>query len=218
MASLPLFPLDAVLFPGMQFKLHIFEERYKLMINRCIDADEPFGIVLIKQGREAIGPRAIPCDVGCTAKISDVQRLPIGRMNILVTGHRRFRIRDIDRSEPYLIGEVDYFLPEDDRPDLVRVYSERLRPLLIRYLNILSSSDDKSFDPEQIPHQPRAVTQLASILLQAENPQKQTLLAMDSLSQLASVLVETYLLEVSLLKTRLSPPGSEFNIGPFSSN
>ena len=136
------------------------------------------------------------------AKISDVQRLPLGRLNILVTGHRRFRIRELDRSEPYLIGDVEYFLPEDDQPERVRAYSRQLRPLVIRYLNILSSSDDTSFDPEQIPHQPRAVTQLASILLQSDNSQRQMLLAMDSLSQLASVLVETYLLEVSPLENQ----------------
>ena len=60
MATLPLFPLNTVLFPGMQLKLHIFEERYKLMINSCIESNQPFGVVLIKEGREAFDPIAIP--------------------------------------------------------------------------------------------------------------------------------------------------------------
>lgn len=218
MATLPLFPLNTVLFPGMQIKLHIFEERYKLMINRCIDSDEPFGVVLIKSGREARMPAARPHLVGCTAAISNVQRLPLGRMNITATGQRRFRIRAIDRSKPFLLGDVEFFSPADDQPELIRSYSERLRPLVLRYLQILASPEDARFDPNQIPHRPRAVAQLASILLQAENAQKQELLSMRSLSRLLETLVEIYRLETLLLKVRLAPPNKDFNIGPFSSN
>ena len=202
----------------MQVKLHIFEERYKSMINRCIDAAQPFGVVLIREGDEAGGASAEPYDVGCTADISQVQRLPQGRMNILATGKRRFRIRALDRSQPYLIGEVDYFMPADDKPGLVQAYGKALRPLLLRYVDILTSSADSRFDSSQLPSQPRAVAQIASILLQAENPQKQTLLAMESLSKLLITLVDIYRIETMLLKIRLTPPDDDFNIGFFSSN
>ena len=218
MVTLPLFPLNTVLFPGMQLKLHIFEERYKLMINRCIDANEPFGVVLIKQGREVLGPVASPYAVGCTAAISEVQRLPLGRMNITAVGRRRFRIKGIDRGKPFLLGDVEFFLPSEDQPELVHRYSGFLRPLVVRYLEILSSSEDANFDPEQIPHRPRAVAQIASILLQTDNAQKQELLSMQSLAQLLTTLVKIYRLETLLLSVRLSPPDKDFNIGPFSSN
>ena len=218
MASLPLFPLNTVLFPGMQLKLHIFEERYKLMINNCIEANEPFGVVLIKQGREALGPIATPHAVGCTAAISEVQRLPLGRLNITAVGQRRFRIRSIDRRQPFLLADVEFFLPVEDQPELIHQYSDFLRPLVIRYLQVLSASEDASFDPNQIPHRPRAVAQIASILLQTDNTQKQQLLAMRSLSRLLHTLSEIYRLETLLLRVRLSPPDKEFNIGPFSSN
>lgn len=218
MASLPLFPLNTVLFPGMQLKLHIFEERYKVLINHCIEAEEPFGVVLIRQGREALGPTATPYAVGCTASIGDVQRLPLARMNIVATGRRRFRIKAIDRSKPYLLGEVDFFMPAEDHPEVIRRHSRLLRPLLIRCLEILSSSSDSRFDPAQLPDQPRAVAQIASILLQTDNQQKQELLAMDSLSNLLVTLVEIYQLETMLLAVRLDPPEDEFDIGLFSSN
>ncbi len=218
MASLALFPLNTVLFPGMQIQLHIFEERYKLMINKCIESNAPFGVVLIKQGREALGPAATPYSVGCTAAISEVQRLPLGRMNITAVGQRRFRIKGIDRSQPFLLGDVEFFTPADDQPDLVHRYSRLLRPLVIRYLETLSSSEDANFDQEQIPHGPRSIAQIASILLQADSAQKQQLLAMPSLSRLLRTLVEIYRLETLLLRVRLSPPDKEFNIGPFSSN
>ncbi len=218
MTYLPLFPLNTVLFPGMQLKLHIFEERYKSMINRCIDVKQPFGVVLIRHSSEVLSNGATPYAVGCTAAIGEVQRLPFGRMNIISTGQRRFRINAIDHSNPYLIGEVEYFLPADDRPSVVRVYSKVLRPLLLRYLEILSSASDAHFDPEQLPRQPRAIAQIASIMLQADNTQKQELLAIDSLSNLLITLVDVYRLETMLLKLRLAPPGEDFNIGVFSRN
>lgn len=202
----------------MQLKLHIFEERYKTMINRCIDAEEPFGVVLIRRGPAADGPSATPYEVGCTAHITTVQRLPLGRLNIVTTGKKRFRIRALDKSQPYLIGDVEYFTPADDRPRLVHVYSKVLRPLLLRYVDILAASSDSRFDPSKLPQQPRAIAQIASILLQTDNRQKQELLAMDSLSNLLINLVDIYRLETMLLKIRLSPPGEDFNIGSFSRN
>lgn len=218
MATLPLFPLNTVLFPGMQLKLHIFEERYKLMINRCIESNEPFGVVLIKKGKVAFGPIATPHAVGCAAAINDVQRLPLGRMNITAVGQRRFHIKGIDRSKPYFQGKVEFFVPADDQPDLIKQYCGLLRPLVIRYLEALTSKENASFDLEQIPHRPRSIAQIASILLQTDNAQKQELLAMQSLSRLLLTLVEIYRLETLLLTVRMSPPGQEFNIGPFSSN
>lgn len=218
MAELPLFPLNTVLFPGMQLKLHIFEERYKLMINECIDAKTPFGVALIKSGREALGPMALPHEVGCSARIAEVQRLSFDRLNILASGQRRFRIKSIARTNPYMLGDVQYFSLQEDRPDLIYYYGKRLRPLLIQYLNLLSSAEEIRFDPEQIPHSPKSLAQVAAILLQAENIQKQTLLALGSLSKLLRQLVELYRLETMLLKIRLSPPDDGFDIGPFSSN
>ena len=218
MAELPLFPLNTVLFPGMQLKLHIFEERYKIMINECIEAKKPFGVALIKSGREALGPMAMPHEVGCNARIAEVQRLSFDRLNILASGQRRFRIKSIARTNPYMLGDVQYFSLQEDRPELSYYYGKRLRPLLIQYLNLLSSAEEIRFDPEQIPHSPKSLAQVAAILLQAENIQKQTLLALGSLSKLLRQLVELYRLETMLLKIRLSPPDERLDIGPFSSN
>lgn len=218
MVELPLFPLNTVLFPGMQLKLHIFEERYKVMVNECIEAQKPFGVALIKRGREALGAMAAPHEVGCSARIEEVHRLPFDRLNILANGQRRFRIQAIARSHPYMLGDVRYFSLREDRPDVSAHYGKLLRPLLIQYLQLLSSVEEIRFDPDQIPHSPKSLAQVASILLQAENIQKQTLLSLESLSKLLRQLVERYRLETMLLKIRLSPPDEHFNIGPFSSN
>ncbi len=104
--DLRLFPLNSVLFPGMRMPLHIFEERYKLMIRECIEEDAPFGVLLIREGNEVGGP-AVPHQVGTTARILQVEYLDDGRMNIFTIGQQRFRIVAINTTQPYLRGEVE---------------------------------------------------------------------------------------------------------------
>jgi Lon protease-like protein len=108
---LRLFPLQSVLFPGMRMPLHIFEERYKTMIRECIEEDAPFGVLLIRVGAE-VGGAAVPYGVGTTARISQVEYLDDGRMNIFTMGERRFRIVKLDTSLDYLSGEIEYVEPE----------------------------------------------------------------------------------------------------------
>ena len=103
--ELPLFPLNAVLFPYAQLQLHIFEERYRLMVNRCVELDAPFGIVLIRNGSE-VGDSE-PYMVGTVVRILNVHRYDDGRLDIQVQGERRFRIRQLDETQPYLVGHVE---------------------------------------------------------------------------------------------------------------
>ena len=109
--ELRLFPLNVVLFPGMPLPLRIFEERYKLMIGECIEADAPFGVVLIKEGMEVGGP-AQPHQIGTAARITQVDRQEDGRMNLATSGDKRFTIVETVHELPYLKGKVRY-LPEE---------------------------------------------------------------------------------------------------------
>jgi len=105
--QLPLFPLkNVVLFPGMVLPLHIFELRYREMIGKCIDEKLPFGVVLIRAGEE-VGDAATPCTVGTAARITRVDRLDNGHMNITTVGTKRFRVLELDtRSNSYLSATV----------------------------------------------------------------------------------------------------------------
>ncbi len=94
MHRLPLFPLSTVLFPRMVLPLHIFEERYKTMLRYCDEQDEPFGIVLIREGEE-VGAPAEPYSIGTEAHILRVSDLEDERKLIVVQGRDRFRIREI---------------------------------------------------------------------------------------------------------------------------
>ncbi len=110
--ELALFPLNAVLFPGGVLPIHVFEERYKLMVGRCLEEKLPFGVVLIRSGREVGGP-AEPFPVGTTARIGQVQRLEGGRLNLLALGEQRFRIQDVLQTSPYLVAQVELLQDED---------------------------------------------------------------------------------------------------------
>ena len=111
---LPLFPLNSVLFPDALMPLHIFEQRYRVLVERCLERGEPFGIVLIREGDE-VGTAAVPHKVGTLAEIVAHAPLGDGRSLITVKGGRRFRIEAvIEGKAPYLIGHVEYL---DDNPE-----------------------------------------------------------------------------------------------------
>jgi Lon protease-like protein len=102
----PLFPLGLVMLPTELVPLHIFEERYKLMIGSCIENETEFGIVWLAEG----GLR----EVGCTARVEQVlERMDDGRMNILVRGERPFQLVRRIEDMPYPAGDVE-FLDDDD--------------------------------------------------------------------------------------------------------
>jgi Lon protease-like protein len=107
--ELPIFPLkNVVLFPGMVLPLHIFEMRYREMINRVSTNASPFGVVLIDEGQE-VGASASPHTVGTAARIARVERLDDGRMNITAVGTQRFRILE-DAYHPQLSdGNGEHF-------------------------------------------------------------------------------------------------------------
>lgn len=115
----------------MVLPLHIFEERYKEMISDCIDRKEPFGIVLIKEGREA-GDPAVPFRMGTSAHIMRVEHLAEGRMNILTRGEQRFETDEVVQQQPHLVGNVRYLeeQPGEVAPELAAEVSGQYSYLL----------------------------------------------------------------------------------------
>src|SRR5215467_855004 len=120
--EIPLFPLPSlVLFPGIGVPLHIFEERYKLMINGCIDQAEAFGLVLLRSGATEETEETIH-RVGVTARIIDVERLEDGRMNIMCEGEERFRISRFTQETPFWKANVQFFEEESARESFEVLY------------------------------------------------------------------------------------------------
>ena len=106
---MPLFPLQAVLLPGAELPLHIFEERYKEMIREVLEERIEFGVVLATDKGLLT--------TGCTATIDKVLReYPDGRMDILTTGRRRFEIVRLNEDRAFLQGKIEFFDDEDSAP------------------------------------------------------------------------------------------------------
>ncbi|MDE3091170.1 MAG: LON peptidase substrate-binding domain-containing protein, partial [Chloroflexota bacterium] len=117
-SELPLFPLAAVLFPQARLPLQVFEPRYREMIERCLQEDLAFGILLtevtlvIKESGE-VGAPATPHEIGTIARVIDVARLADRRMNIIVAGVTRFRLLESFTDRAYLTGRVE-LLPDEN--------------------------------------------------------------------------------------------------------
>jgi len=99
--ELPIFELAMVLLPGELLPLHIFEDRYKRMVGHCLEGGEPFGIVF----RDGDGSAR---RVGCEARVTEVtERFDDGRLNIIVTGERPFRVLDRYEAAEFPAAEVE---------------------------------------------------------------------------------------------------------------
>jgi Lon protease-like protein len=135
--SFPLFPLSIVLLPTELVPLHIFEERYKLMITRCLDEGREFGIVWLSDD----GLK----EVGCTAGVAKVlERMEDGRMNILVRGERPFRLVRRIEDLPYPAGDIELLddTDPDAEPDVADEARERYADLVERVTDNRPGSSD----------------------------------------------------------------------------
>jgi len=103
--DMPLFPLHVVLFPGSAMPLHVFEPRYRALMDRALSEDRRFGVLAIRRGRE-VGGYADTFRIGTVAVIEQVQRAPDGSMAVIVTGHERFALDVRLPDDPYPIGEA----------------------------------------------------------------------------------------------------------------
>jgi len=210
MYDLPLFPLNAVLFPSTPISLHIFEPRYKLMVERCLQDGQPFGVVLIRQGVEAFGPLAEPYPVGCTAQITQVENLGDGDMDIVAIGIERFQIAKLAHDKPYLVGRVRWFPLRREDPLSLTQAGQRLRPWVERYLSILiQASENAEFDLSRLPDDPVALAYLAAAVVQIPLDQKQELLATDRAITFLTRIGAIYRREVVLLRAILERDADE---------
>ena len=106
----PLFPLGLVALPSEVVPLHIFEERYKTMIEECLAHDREFGIVWLSD--DGLRP------IGCACQVTEVlERMEDGRLNILTQGTRPFRIVERQEEHPYPAGTIEFLEDRDEEAD-----------------------------------------------------------------------------------------------------
>jgi len=105
--EIPIFPLQSVLFPGGRLSLRVFEPRYVDMTRACLRDDSVFGVCLIRAGFE-VGRPAVPCDIGCTARILECDVPSPGLFTLVTEGEQRFRIIDRHaRADGLIMARVE---------------------------------------------------------------------------------------------------------------
>ena len=110
--QVPIFPLNAVLFPGGLLPLRVFEARYMDMTRDCMKRDAPFGVCLIREGSE-VGSPAVPEGIGCLAKILEWDMQQQGILNIKTRGGQRFRILESRAGPQGLISADVELIPAE---------------------------------------------------------------------------------------------------------
>lgn len=177
--ELPLFPLNAVLFPEMPMPLHIFEPRYLEMIERCRGENARFGVVLIQSGAE-VGEIAIPHSTGTIARITQCEALDNGRLNILATGEQRFRIVEIYHEKSYLTAKVETLVDQRGHPTLLAAARDAASDLFRTYLRRLYSLANRHISAIQIPSDPVELSYAIATAVQVPLMEKQRLLELDA--------------------------------------
>jgi Lon protease-like protein len=192
----PLFPLNVVLFPGQALPLHIFEPRYRLMIDHCLVERLPFAVNLIQSGQE-VGGQAEPFATGTLAEISDVARLPDGRMHILVTGSRRVRLVEQVSGEPYAQARIE-ILPEGEAEVPLEVLA-KARALFSEYAQTLLKLANVPV-AVQFPDDPAEASYVIASMLQTDLFTKQALLELPGAGERLAQEVRLLETEVGRLK------------------
>jgi len=218
---LPLFPLGAVLYPGMLLPLHIFEERYRQLVSDLLDGTEPrrFGVIAIRKGRET-GIDAVHSlyEIGCTATLRRVDQHEDGRFDIVTLGTQRFRLLRLDQTRPYLQGEVE-MLAEDPvdaatAGPAVRVIQAAFR----EYLDALTEWGGATVRLKELPDEPELLSFIVAAAVVIDLPERQAMLAEpDTLRRLA---MQRALLsrETAMLRTTTSRPAPDLRNTPYSPN
>ena len=178
---LPLFPLNTVLFPNASLPLQIFEGRYKLMMEHCIEGDSRFGVVLIKSGTE-VGEPAIPHSTGTVAHMVQVNRVEGDRMFISVRGQQRFRIKEITQYRPYMAAQVE-LLDEDKNAWVPPTEMDAIRHAVTQHVRLSLGLRGGWTRQARAPVEPEALSFFIAGILQVGLPEKQALLEEPSVAK-----------------------------------
>ncbi len=171
--ELPLFPLpEVVLFPGRPLPLHVFEFRYRIMMNTILEGDRRFG-VLMWDPRENR-----PVTVGCCAEVIQVQVLPDDRMKVITLGQQRFRVLNYVREKPYRVGLVEWIEDQPATRDL-HILASRVNDVLQDVVRLSAKLTDQDMSPrDNIPTSPLELSYWVAHNLYGVAGEQQALLEM----------------------------------------
>ena len=178
--ELPLFPLpEVVLFPTRPLPLHIFEYRYRIMMNTILENDRRFGVLSIDPATGKIA------EYGCCAEILRFKRLPDDRMEMLSFGQQRFRVLEYVREKPYRVGLVEWVEDKTPTEDL-RPMATEVETLLKDVVHLSAKLTSQKIElPDDLPSSPTELSYWVAGNLYGVASEQQALLEMqDTLERL----------------------------------
>jgi hypothetical protein len=218
---LPLFPLGAVLYPGMLLPLHIFEERYRQLIRDLLDGPEPrrFGVIAIRKGRETgiDGVQSLH-EIGCTAVLRRVDQHEDGRYDIVTVGTDRFRLLGLDETQPYLRGEVEILAEEPADPAAAVPAARMVQVAFREYLDALTEWGGATVRLEDLPGEPVLLSFIVAAAMVIDLPERQALLAEPDPARRLGLERALLSRETAMLRTTTSRPAPDLRNTPYSPN
>jgi len=218
---MPLFPLGAVLYPGMLLPLHIFEERYRQLVRDLLDGSDPrrFGVIAIRKGRETgiDGVHSL-YEIGCTATLRRVDEHEDGRYDIVTVGTHRFRLLSLDETRPYLQGEVEVLDDEDTDLAVAEPLVRTVQTAFRTYLDALTETGGATVRIEQLPDEPRLLSFIVAAAMIIDLPDRQAMLAESDTGQRLNLQRTLLSRETSMLRTTTSRPVPDLRNTPYNPN
>ena len=212
MTSVPLFPLNAVLFPGVATPLHIFEERYRSMVRELLAVEEVFdrvfGVVAIREGYEVgdHGAQSVH-RVGTLVQLTEAEAYDDGRFDIEVIGRQRLRVLEHDSSGAFLRGEVE-LLADTEEPE-AELEATRTMAAFEAYREQLSELRGGPVLAGQMPDDPAYLSYALATTCLLTLPQRQALLEAESSRRRLSMLRHTLHDEMRAMRAIPSLPATE---------
>jgi uncharacterized protein len=220
-ALLPLFPLGTVLYPGMILPLHIFEERYRQLVRDLLDRPEPrqFGVIAIREGRETgVDGVSALYEIGCIAALRQAEPREDGRFDLITVGAERFRLLGLDRTMPYLQGEIEPLTEETGDEAAAALAAQAAGAAFREYLDALAERGGATVVLRDLPDEPVFLSYVVAAAMIIDLTERQSLLAEpDALSRLTA---ERVLLsrETGMLRTTTSRPAPHLRYAPYNPN
>lgn len=182
--ELPIFPLSVVLFPWVPLPLHIFEPRYRQMLDDIQASHNLFGLSYFdaSASEQEMPPAG---SIGCVAKVTDAQTLPDGRSNILTIGVLRYRLEEyVERGDPYLVARVSYFEDEDEQDEAVEERAREVAETFTRIARAVRAiNDERANLPNIADTEPQRLSFLVAAAMEVDTGVKQELLELRSTSE-----------------------------------
>ena len=179
--ELPVFPLPVVLFPGVPLPLHIFEPRYRRMLQDIRVTNNLFGVAYFDatEATDAVPPAG---HVGCVAEVTETQTFPDGRSNILTVGVVRYRVESyVEHGDPYLVAKISYFEDNEEDEATVAGLTREVADAFTRIAQAVRTiNDERANLPDISNTEPQRLSFLVAAAMEIEADVKQEMLELRS--------------------------------------